>query len=224
MVLATLLRGRFVQLVRPFLPLAMAPRRGPVARRRPPPRQPTRVPRPPKQGTLVTRRYLSETSYAGTTLGDPGYSISATLAQCLDSTEFTALFDFYRVLSFTVEFTWQPRSAGLTAVQYPTLLYYVDKDGAAGPTSLTEVQSNAGVKLKAFDPNNRMLRVTINRPGVITTAAGGNGPIRFSPLMDCSLATEAHYGFVFWGRDFNNSLAGSFIMSRVAVIEFSGVR
>jgi hypothetical protein len=221
-----LLRGRFLKLLLPPLLSPMAPSRGRAVPRRPMPKGSggSRVPRPLPLGTLVTRRYQADTLILGNAVGDSGAIYSSTIGSLFDSTEFTNLFDSYRILDMTFTFTWQPWSAGTPAVNYPTMYSSIDLDGGPSPSIINDVMSRGNVRVVPFDPTHRTRRVTIARPGVNSVVASGTGGTRRSPLLDVALNSEPHWGLVVWFKLLNSQLGGSIVLSRSCMVELHGVR
>lgn len=170
-----------------------------------------------KRPTAVHKfvRYCADAAFtAGAT--DSGTSLSFSLSQVDDYTEFGNLFDQYRLTRVELTFSWVPFSGTTAATQYPTMYITADFDGSSTPATITEVQSRGSTKQFNFDTVNRTKMVTIDRPCTLSLASTGTaGMVRRSPWIDVAVATEPHYGIVAWFKNYTTTVSGALSVSRV---------
>lgn len=118
------------------------------------------------------------------------------------SSEFTNLFDQYKVLSYTFEFI--PRfnsqdalaSNGVSSGYLPTIYWYFDTDDGSSPSDMTEVMQHQHVRKAVM---SRPISITVKYPCVsteiyrsaITTGYG----VKRSPWLDQLVTDVPHFGF-----------------------------
>lgn len=106
------------------------------------------------QGSLFPHRFVR---YTGTTLGvggavGTGYgALSINLAQLPSYTEFTNLFDQYRIVGMKYRFriTFDPMLSAATK-NYPTIVWAIDRNDSTAPGNITDVQQYQKVSYKTF--------------------------------------------------------------------------
>lgn len=113
--------------------------------------------------------------------------------------DFTNLFDVYKLLSFTVEF--HPRFTGRDVAygagsvpDIPTIYYVYDIDDSNTPGSADEIMQHQRVYTRRLD---RPVRITCKSPCVASTiygsVASNYGPKR-APWIDMASSGTPHYG------------------------------
>lgn len=146
---------------------------------------------------------------------DAGASYSLTLGAVLDSAEFTALFDQFRITMFEFTWTWAPYVAAVHASNFPTMYLSADFDGSTAPSVIADIQTRGSCKQVDFSDTNRTTTVIVKRPGVLGTVSSGSGRVTRSPWLDVALTSEPHYGIVTWYKNYNTvALSGVLTLSR----------
>lgn len=152
------------------------------------------------------------------TVSDQGYGLNATLAQLPSFTEFTALFQEYRITWSSFDITYLPA----TTERYTPVFWYANYiAGGAGGFSLDEIMQFTGARKFAVGPDKRTLRVGF-KPTVRTS--DGIAVLRRSPWLAIASPGVAHSGIQMWFQHFNTSTALGSVISITAThqLEFRG--
>lgn len=157
----------------------------------------------------MTYRFMrnSDVSVIAAAAADQGVLIQFTLSGCINSSEFTNLFDQYRILSVELVM-WYERTVQNTEGDslYPYMSYSVDWDGqAAAPVSSAEVLQHDNGKVKAFTDTDPLIKIRIDRPGVVAPIGTSSAIVHSlrSPWIDCADATIPHYGLLAFISKYN---------------------
>jgi hypothetical protein len=157
----------------------------------------------------MTYRFMrnSDIAVIAAAAADQGVLIQFSLSGCINSSEFTNLFDQYRLLSVELVL-WYERTVQNTEADalYPYMAYSTDWDGqAAAPTSTSEVLQHDNSKVKAFTDTDPLIKIRINRPGVVAPVGTSSAIVHSlrSPWIDCSDATIPHYGLLAFIAKYN---------------------
>lgn len=131
---------------------------------------------------------------------DVPFSMVFTLNQLIDSTDFTVLFDSYKINKITVKMYYSSNktdwSGGASTTTAPTIEYITDHDDAEVPT-VAQVRQKMGIKQKSFR-NNNFINITIY-PRVASSVYNGGLTTAYSTpnkavWLDMSNANVPHYG------------------------------
>lgn len=147
---------------------------------------------------------------------DAGVSYSFTLANAPGYSEFTTLFDQYRISMVEVTFVLVATTA---LTNDPTLWMAADYDAIAAPASLTALQQRDVVPI-TLGPSRLQSSFKI-KPRISTTAVDSGGAIVASPLLpvgtwiDCADASVAHNGIIGWFSNYNTTSAASLVQVSV---------
>lgn len=132
-----------------------------------------------------------------------------TLNACIASTEFTALFDQYRILTAVTHF-WlkiDPSAQSATGASYPKLYWYRDYDDSANPSNLNEIRQNGKARVAVMTPNRPVTLVCKpNTLGLVYQSAVANqyAP-KWKQWIDCNTPDTPHYGFKYAIDDLTNT-------------------
>jgi hypothetical protein len=150
---------------------------------------------------------------------DQGYAWPFALNQVPASSEFTALFDKYRIKCIDLTFSyWREGYLGGSTL-WPTMFLFMDDDDAIIPTAKTEALERMSVQRVSFSPTRQTISVEINprwvqsRGGVSTNLAPQNS------WIDMATPAVQHYGVKAWIDNFNNS-TGNMEISLTGVMHF----
>jgi len=159
-------------------------------------------------------RYMADATLTAPAV-DGGASYSVTLGAVLDSSEFTNLFDQFRITILEFTWTWAPYVAAVHASNFPTIYLAADFDGSTAPAVIADIQTRGSCKQIDMSDANRSMTVVVKNPGVLLTAASGSGRVERSPWLDVALTSESHYGIVAWYKNYNTiALSGVLTLSR----------
>jgi hypothetical protein len=140
---------------------------------------------------------------------DSGFAITFSLSSVNNASEFTNLFDKYRITQLELTFMWQRGTSD--AVQRPILWNYQDWDGSTTPATSGEVMDRGNFHQIMFSEANPTRTVVIKRPAaLLSTSLGAAAPVR-SPWIDCTLPAQTHYGLYGWGAFYNSTTASGTI-------------
>lgn len=154
---------------------------------------------------------------------DQGYYFNFLLGTLGSTTDFTGMFDQYRIT--WMELTLQWTNVG-TVAQPPTLFIAQDWDSvASAPASADVMCQRANMKVVMFDATHRVFTVRIKRPGVLVTLPTSASYFKRAPWLDLADLVVPHFGPIMWANQYNTALASGTLqyMWRVGV-EFRGVR
>lgn len=156
---------------------------------------------------------------------DQGYALSFALDDLPSYTEFTALFDRYRVDQLDVIFLWEA-GTGITTAQCPCLWIAADWDGVSASPPLSTVMQYPGVRMHAFSFQRPTFQYSLKRPGILQTLAGGsNGAVVRSPWLDVSAPSVEHYGVIGFVNQYNSTTSsGTLYFSIRAHLSFQAPR
>jgi len=147
---------------------------------------------------------------------DSGFNFTFTLADVENSTEFTNLFDQYRIRAVEVVLYAIP-IVDTTAGQRldPYAHFCADWDGPnTVPTSADELLQREDVHFHVFTPEKTTLSMRVNRPGTLgtildLTATQASAMVMRSPWLNCGDPSIEHFGVPLFLSNFNTTTANS---------------
>jgi hypothetical protein len=138
---------------------------------------------------------------------DQGYGVAFTLADLPSSSEFTALFDQYRIN--WVEYTFTLKTP-FNALPASPLIYVAEDHDDSSPPSRTFVNERQGCKVLSFgiDRNRITVRVVPTVVNQVYQSAVASGYSRMEPgtWLDCSYPSVPHYGLKYFIDNYNTSV------------------
>jgi hypothetical protein len=160
---------------------------------------------------------------------DQGYAYPFALNQIPSVTEFTTLFDKYRItmidLTFSYNYLGSTTAASQQTVElYPALSLFMDDDDAIIPTSKSDVQERMSVQRVSFSPLRQTISVKI-RPRWTQSRAGTS--TNLAPVgtwIDMSTPAVQHYGVKLWADSYNLGNPSSISVQGVMHFECNNVR
>lgn len=130
-----------------------------------------------------------------------GGAMSFRLNDVIQSTEFTSMFDQYKISGVKVRITWNCTQGEISGgIPAPRMMYSIDEDDKNIPTEL-EIRAKNSMKIHQFG-QGRPLTLYI-KPRLKRTVQGGVGSA-YGPAkawLDCSYATTPHFGLKFYLND-----------------------
>lgn len=161
---------------------------------------------------------------------DQGYAFPFALNQLPSVSEFTTLFDKYRITSIDVTFSYwfvasQASGAGVGVNQiWPVLNLFMDDDDAAIPGTKAEVLERMSLQRVAFSPTRQTISVTIT-PRFIQSRAGTSTNLApVNTWIDMSTPAVQHYGIKLWGDYYNTGAPSVIAVNGVMHFECNNVR
>lgn len=139
------------------------------------------------------------------------YSPNFNFADVVNNTEFTALYDQYRIDYVTISISWSPNvTISLNPnnpgqALYPLMYYCKDYDDATSPVSLTAFKEKGNLRVFRLTPN-KVYKINVKPASqkVIVKQFGAAGnPVTFGDLstgpvwskkIDCNSDTTPHFG------------------------------
>ena len=154
-------------------------------------------------------RTVSVPLAAGTSIAT--YSPNFNFADVVNNTEFTSLYDQFRIDYVTVSISWSPTvTISLNPnnpgqALYPLMYYCKDYDDATSPTSLTAFKEKGNLRVFRLTPNKvykinvkpasqKVIVKAFGLPGAnVTFGDLSTGPV-WNKKIDCNSDTTPHFG------------------------------
>lgn len=128
-----------------------------------------------------------------------GYGFSFSLNQLPNASEFTALFDQYKIISIKYRFKLRADPGSGTGT-YPTLFYRRDHDDDNNPVSIDELEQSNLTRHVVLRPNSWVkigVKPSILQAGLTQTGTTMVFP-KYNTWIDCSYPDVKHYGLKTW--------------------------
>lgn len=180
-----------------------------------------KIPRFGSPVTLIRHRYIT-TITADSTIATYG-SFQFTLGDLPNSTEFTNLYDEYKIQKVVLTFIPGRNINTFSTNQlFGQIAYVVDHDDAAVPTSSSTLFQYPSCKIKSV---RSQFSVTIN-PKLASSVYNGltDAYSARSQYVDCAYADVPHYGFKYYMSPSGVSSTISYDIYARYYVSFKGVR
>lgn len=132
-----------------------------------------------------------------------GGAFQFRLSDCAGSTDFTNLFDQYKISGVKVRIWWTSTSSdSATRVPAPRMIYSVDEDDNEVPTDLNGFRQKNSVKVHQFG-NGVPLQLYI-KPRLAKSVYNNSVSTAYSSTrswVDCQNSNVPHYGLKFFLQD-----------------------
>jgi len=148
----------------------------------------------------------------GRAAADQGYSMSFALSDLANSSEFTNLYDHYKIAMVEVILelvNYGSATVAPSSLAQPTILMTPDYDNTTVPATLSVLQQYGQADRHCFSTAKPSFsRRLVPKYAVATTstaAAGVTGTVipTKSDFLDCTYPSVAHYGIKFWLINYN---------------------
>lgn len=156
------------------------------------------------------KRMASVATIAGNVAYTPylaAYNVS--LNQLINSSDFTALYDHYKINFVVVKFWFRndPGAQTASSSTYPKLYWYRDQDDDTAPGSLNEIRENNRSRVAVMNPNRPVtIKYKPNTLQVIyDSAVSSNYRPVWNAWLDCAVPATKQYGFKWAIDDFSNT-------------------
>jgi len=138
-----------------------------------------------------------------------GYGQTFSLDQLVNNSEFTALFDFYRITHVQVKFFFEhdPGAQSAAAAFWPKLYTVIDHDDSNAMTTLNEAREHGRCQVRVLNPNRPTI---INiKPSCLTevyrSAITTSYIPKYRQWIDMAAPNVPHYGLKFMVDNFTNT-------------------
>lgn len=166
--------------------------------------------RPSNQVHSFKRMLSSPFQFVGSAVYAPlVQSFTCTLGNLTSATDFTNLYDQYRINFVSVKF-WlkiDPGAQTAAAASYPKFYWYRDYDDDGFPSNLNEMRENSKCKVIVMNPN-RPITVAY-KPNVLQTVYASTTTNTYKPAFnqwtDMANTSTKHYGFKWAIDDLTNT-------------------
>lgn len=130
-----------------------------------------------------------------------GASYLFKLSSVVDSSDFTNLYDKYKILGVKVRIMWQCNQASVSGTSVlPVISYSVDHDDNTVPSSLYAITTKATSKVKVLGQNNYVdiyIRPRVAGQLYNTALLSGYSTVK-APWINSTYNDVPHYGLKFW--------------------------
>ena len=155
---------------------------------------------------------------------DSGYAFPFALNQIPNSSEFTNLFDKYRITSIELTFSLAREVGTSGELIWPAMFLFMDDDDAIIPTTKSSVLERMSVQRVSFAPTRQTISVKI-RPRWVQSRAGTSTNLApANSWLDMSTPGVQHYGVKAWVDLYNTSRNTSISVSGVMHFDCNNVR
>lgn len=157
------------------------------------------------------KRATSMFEFAGNAIYAPGLftPLSPTFDQIINYTEFSSLFDLYRINSvvFRIQLVIDPGAQTAANARYPILYYYRDYTDSSVPSSLNEFQENQKTQRRTLTPWKPVI-IKI-KPNVLNVMYNTSITSTYKPLfkqwLDMAKTNTQHFGIKYAIDDLTNT-------------------
>lgn len=156
---------------------------------------------------------------------DQGFAFPFALNQLPNASDFTNLFDRYRINKIDLTFTWTLGDVRATGgVLHPIIYVYMDDDDSAIPIAKTEVFERQAMQRFSFNETRSTLTTSIvprwiqSRGGVSTNLAPRGS------WIDMATPAVQHYGIKGWVDHMNSERPNTIRVTGVMHFECAVVR
>lgn len=178
-------------------------------------------------GTCLTLGTPTQTpgTVAAQNLYDVPFTLAFDMAQISASSDFTNLFDYYKVNGVKVQLKVFPNSSAATGVGLPWLEFWSDHDDSVPVTALA-AREHMGTKSRFFSGDKLMTTMYV-KPTPLANVAGVAAAIMPNKWINCASPGIPHYGIK--GIIHNYYLSGSYGQNQIVFdvlenISFKGVQ
>jgi len=138
---------------------------------------------------------------------DLGHAFPFALSQIPNASEFTTLFDRYRIRSVDVRLVYSgiPTSIATGFSTHPTVWAYMDDDDAVIPTTRNAVLERQSVRPFTYSDANTVVSYTI-APRWLVDGTNKTSLAPRNMWIDMSTPSVEHYGLKLWIDAYNTSV------------------
>lgn len=156
---------------------------------------------------------------------DQGFAYPFALNQIPGSSDFTGLFDRYRINRIDLTFSWSlPYIAPGGGILHPTMYVYMDDDDAAIPITRNDVLERQAMQTFTFSEMNNTLTTTITPRWIQSRAGISTNLAPKGTWIDMATPAVQHYGVKGWVDYMNSGVANAITVRGVMHFECAVVR
>lgn len=171
-----------------------------------------------KTPTQIVHHHVRRWEYGslGRAVNDQGYAFSFAISDLPNSTEFTNLYDHYKLGMVEMIFELVTSSFTASPVEsnaLPTILITPDYDNATAPGSISVIQQYGQCERFTFSASKPTFsrRIVPRFPTAVVATTGGvivGAGVATPGFLDCSYSSVPHYGLKFWISNYNVNTVG----------------
>lgn len=136
---------------------------------------------------------------------DQGFAYPFALNQLPASSEFTNLFDKYRITTIDLTFSYLQQVAGGGNMIWPAMYLFMDDDDAIIPTTKDSVLERMSVQRVSFSPTRQTISVKIHPRWIQSRAGTSTNLAPVGSWIDMSTPAVQHYGVKAWVDYYNST-------------------
>jgi hypothetical protein len=156
---------------------------------------------------------------------DQGFAFPFALNQLPGVTDFTNLFDRYRINKIDLTFTWTLGDVRATgAILSPIMYIYMDDDDSAIPITKNDVFERQAMQRYSFSEARNTLSTTISPRWVQSRAGVSTNLAPKATWLDMATPGVQHYGVKGWVDHMSSSAPNTIRVSGVMHFECAVVR
>lgn len=155
----------------------------------------------PKKSVYVFKRTYYVPSVISVASGGPDgqYGFSYSLNALPNASEFTSLFDQYRIAGVKTRFLPRGNSSELTGASggnISSIASVIDYDDGTAPTGgISQISQYQSFKLTRSDQQHtRYFKPRLNVAAINSVAGGTQNKLNMRGWLDCDVSTTEHYG------------------------------
>lgn len=154
---------------------------------------------------------------------DLGHAFPFGLSLLPNYSEFTTLFDRYRIRQVDVRLTFAQQNHTGSTVNYPTVWAYMDDDDASIPATKSAVLERQSVRPFTFTDAKRVYSLSLEPRWLLD----GTSKASLAPRdmwIDMSTPAVSHYGLKLWVDNYNTSKDAQIVADATIHFECQCVR
>jgi hypothetical protein len=140
---------------------------------------------------------------------DAGYATSFALSDLPNYTEFTNLFDRWRIREVTLEFCYQ-QAINTATFCFPFVILSTDLNDAVTPLTENQLLERENAKMHNFSAGRTVVRHVL-QPRQLAAGSGGSLTTEMprDSWVDCAYSSSPYYGFKAWIGNYNSAISGA---------------
>jgi len=139
---------------------------------------------------------------------DAGWAYAFNLQDLPNYTEFTALFDRWRIVNVEATLIYQ-QSINTSTFCFPTLFASIDLNDASTPATLNQILERENTRVMPFSAAIAMHKISMKPRTLVQGVAGSLAVEVKDAWADCLVPAQDFYGLKFWMQNYNSTVSGS---------------
>jgi len=145
----------------------------------------------------------------GKAVSDQGFGIGFSLQDVPSYSEFTGLFNAFRIDKVDVTFLYQ-QTINTSTFCFPTLFVSYDANDITIPGTESVMLERANTKVMSFSTNRMMINFTV-KPNMLAATSGLAVAAELPKTTWCDTADPSNtfYGLKVWAQNYNTTISGN---------------